>query len=166
MTKVSIFGFLMAEIALMGLVGVAQAQTSTQAPPGGVPPQVHLTVGFPGDVHIDLMPPVKNGGQVTIAAHLSLKNDSKTDTTLKASNDCETHTWTVTDKGGKVLDGHTICPMIFKPVSHPLPAGANFDQDEDVTLNGKVYADGGAYVLHYRFWGVSGDAHFTTSITH
>jgi len=118
------------------------------------PPAVTLEIALASPVSLPA------SGRADVPVTLTLRNGSAAPVTLTGSNECVTHTWTVTDAAGQDVDGRTICPMIYMPRTHVLAPG-EWRSNAVLTLDAGKYAAGGHYALHYRFWGVSADAAFS-----
>ena len=98
--------------------------------------------------------------EVAVPVVLRLANASDRAVTLKSSNRCEIRIWNVTDSSGGDVENHNICPMIYQPQAKPLAAGERQRATEKITLRAANYREGETYTLHYRFWGVFGEAKF------
>lgn len=120
------------------------------------PPAVTLKVGMPPAVTLPAQ------GKVQLHVELVLTNKSSSPVTLTGSNACVTHTWRITDPAGQLVDDRSICPMIYMPQSHVLEPG-EWRSDDTITVDSAKYRSGVRYTLHYRFWGVDGDAPFSAT---
>ena len=149
----------------IALTVVAIGPLSAQSEPASSNPnpQLRLIVGFPSNVRMDFAPKLKNPGVVVVKANITVINESRSDETLTAINECHSHTWTVTDNSSQTGQDGSICNMLFKPVFRKIRAGEKITAQEDVALSEANYRSRGSYTLHYRFWGVSGNVNFTTT---
>jgi hypothetical protein len=158
-TKMSKSRFaVIAAFASMGCIAIAACAAPAQPPPANPASDVTLAIQFPGDVNLSA---TQRTSQTIV---LTLTNNSSSAVTLERPNLCQAHTWTATDSAGQVIDGQSICPMIFIPVKQALPAHAPFAATESMSMDGSKYKDGAHYTLHYSFWGVSADAEFTAHL--
>lgn len=140
---------------------VAGCAARAQTPPADA---VTLAISFPNDIRIDRMLSAGAEQSVRTTAQLTLTNSSAMPVTLQRPNACHAHVWTVTDANGNTIDGRAICSMIFVPVKLSIAAHGTFTQAEAIILRGSRYQGGGHYTLHDTFWGVEGDAPFTTQV--
>jgi hypothetical protein len=143
--------------AVTSCIAIAACAAPAQ-PPANPASNVTLSIRFPSDVTLSA---TQRTPQTIV---LTLTNNSSSDVTLERPNFCQAHTWTATDPAGAMIDGQTICPMIFIPVKQVVPAHAPFTATESMPMDGSKYKDGAHYTLHYSFWGVSADAQFTAHI--
>ena len=120
------------------------------------PPPVTLKVGIPSPIALP------DQGKVELHVELVLTNPTAAAVTVTGSNRCVTHTWRVTDDQGNVVDDRSMCPMIYMPQEQMLAPG-DWRSDDGIVVDAAKYTDGGHYVLHYTFWGVSADAAFTVT---
>lgn len=120
------------------------------------PPDVTLKVLIPPT--ITLPRPIKT----ELHLELVLTNPGSTPVTLTGSNECVTHTWSITGSNGEVIDGRTICPMIYQLQSHTLMPG-EWRSRASIVIDAAKYTSGDLYTLHYMFWGVRGDAAFSVT---
>jgi hypothetical protein len=134
------------------------------APPPAPDGTLTLTAQFPADVTINKMPPVTPGAKTAETVKLTLTNSGAAPVTLQRPNDCQSHTWTVSDSSGQTIDDLSICPMIFMPVTLTIAAHGSSTGTEPVKIDNSKYQDGGHYTLHYAFWGISADAPFTVHV--
>jgi hypothetical protein len=134
----------------------AAAATGTTAPDG-----VFLSVAFPASVPMNVQPPEDDDRTQGAVASLSLAYLSQGAVSWQINNDCLTHTWTVTDASGAVVDSQNICPAIVQPVNKTLQAGQQANEDQTVGLHCFKYKEGQTYTLNYSYWGATGTANFT-----
>ena len=118
---------------------------------------VTLAVGLPAELTLGKPPTAQT-------INLTLVNNSAAAITLRKSNECETHLWTITDAGGAAVDDREMCMMIFMPVTVTIAAHGRFEAAESLTLDGAKFHDGARYTLHYRFWGIASDAPFMVHV--
>lgn len=148
----------------LGLSGSACAQDTGSAAGNEPAADATLAIQFPTQLTINLQPPSE--ARQTEDVTLTLTNTTKSDVTLEASNDCASHTWYITDANEQLVDGETMCPMIYEPVTLTIKAGQSFSATRQVTLTKAKYADGAKYKLNFSFWTIGGAAAFTAQVVH
>jgi hypothetical protein len=130
-----------------------------------VPLGVGLSLGFPTPIQMFAGgdPPDPNGKQDVTAEYL-LTDLTNITITLKANSDCESHTWTVTDPSGTVVDSSGPCTQVMLPVSVDVPPGKPVSGESLVSLHVPAYKEGTTYTIHYKAFGVEGTGDFTVTL--
>jgi hypothetical protein len=153
-------GFAFAAVfALASCIALVACAAPAQSPPANPASAVTLAIQFPSDIALSA---AQRAPQTIV---LTLTNNSAGTVALERPNFCQAHTWTATGSSGQVVDGQSICPMIFIPVKQVLPPHAPFTATESLSMDGSKYKDGARYTLHYSFWGVNADAQFTAHLS-
>jgi hypothetical protein len=125
---------------------------------------VAVALGFPTPVQMF------GGGEVDpnrtqdVAAEYEFTNLTNGPVTLKANNDCEAHTWSVTDSAGTVVDHSGACPQVVQPVTLDVAPGKPADGSSTVSLHVFDYKAGETYTIHYVAFGAEATGTFTVDL--
>ena len=142
-------------ILALTVAGIAAPAWADDAAPSNV----YLSVQYPDDVGMDVLPPVDPDRTESPTATLNLANLGDTPATWQADPNCRT-SWTVTDPSGAVIDQSAACAP-GTPAPKTLTSGGQ-EQDSVVTpLHVFKYQEGTKYTIHLTYFGIKGDATFT-----
>jgi hypothetical protein len=133
----------------------------------GIVPDVEVKTTFPAEVHVDLMPPVKDNGFVNQKFHVTLKNNSGKDLLLMASNPCTVSDWQILEASGnanQVKAKADFCIQVL--VTHLVKPGETLAADDVARIDGKLLKDGASYKFRYKFFGYEAESNFKAAITH
>jgi hypothetical protein len=146
------------------LAGAALADTPAAAPAPPVPLGVGASLGFPTPVEMfGGGDPDPNRTQ-DVTAEYALTNLTNQPITLTAASDCASHSWTVTNPAGAVIDQSAPCPVGGAPVTVQVPLGSSPSGQSLVSLHVFQYAAGLTYTIHYSAFGVVSTGDFQVTL--
>ncbi|HTQ14701.1 MAG TPA: hypothetical protein VMH86_12580 [Rhizomicrobium sp.] len=125
---------------------------------------VGMSLGFPTPIQMFAGGDPEPGRTQDVTAEYLLTDLANEVINLKADNDCDAHSWTVTDPSGTVVDQSAACAAGGQPVTLAVPPGKPVDQTQTVSLHVFDYQEGVTYTIHYKAYGVEGTANFTVSL--
>jgi hypothetical protein len=144
-----------------GAVYAADAAASDAAAPADTTPAgVVFAMGFPETVNMDNHGASDPNRVQTIVAQFSFTNLTDRPITLNAQNECQSHTWTVTNAAGSVVESQSICPQVVQPVSLDVTAGEPVMEKQPINLHVFDYNEGQTYTLSYNYFGLTAQAKF------
>jgi hypothetical protein len=138
----------------------APAEAGTAQPDAGAPAGLFGAMGFPSTVHMDNHGVADPNRVESVPVTFQLTNLTDQTITLKSPNDCQSHTWTVTDASGVVVDGQSVCPQVMQPVSLDVPAGKPVDKELTINMHVFKYNEGQTYTLTFNYFGLTQEAKF------
>jgi len=145
------YGLVLA-LAAAGLAAPAWADDAA-------PRNVYLSAQFPGDVGMDVLPPVDPDRTESPTASLDLANLGDTPATWQADPNCAI-AWTVTDPSGAVIDQSAACAP-GTPETKTLNSGQQLQDSAVTPLHVFKYQEGTKYTVHFTYFGIKTDADFT-----
>jgi hypothetical protein len=140
---------------------VSAAMLAAAAPAAADPPiGVGISLGFPTPIQMFAGGDPDPTRTQDVLADYNLDDLTDSPITLTASNDCEAHTWTVTDSTGAVVDHSADCPQVVQPVSETVVQGKQTSGESTVSLHVFDYKEGQTYTIHYKAFGVETTSDF------
>ncbi len=130
-------------------------------------PDVDVKTTFPAEVHVNLMPPVKDDGFVEQKFHVTLKNNTGKDLALIASSPCTISDWQILETSGAANQAKAkpgMCIQVL--VTHVVKPGETLATDDIARIDGKLLHDGASYKFRYKFFGYESESSFKAIITH
>ncbi|HEX3674838.1 MAG TPA: hypothetical protein VHU87_11230 [Rhizomicrobium sp.] len=146
------------------MAGTAMADTAPPAPAAPAALGVAESLGFPSPVEMfGGGDPDPNRTQDVTAEYL-LSNLTNQPVTLTADSDCASHTWTVTDPTGAVVEQSLPCPAGGTPVTLVVPQGKPTSGQSIVTLHVFDYKADTTYTIHYKAFGAGATGDFQVTL--
>ena len=124
---------------------------------------VVLNLGFPASIQMFAGGDVDPARTQDVTAAYDLTNLTDAVVTLTANNDCESHSWTVTDAAGTTVESSGACAQVMQPVTQDVPIGKTVSGESTVSLHVFDYKEGQNYTIHYKAFGAGGTADFAVS---
>jgi hypothetical protein len=140
------------------------AANAPAAPPPSVPLGVASSMGFPDSVPMNAMPPADMGRGQQVIVQYELSNLANATVTLKADSPCQSHSWSVTDATGAIVEQQPACLQVLQPVTLDVPVGKPLDTRDMITLHVFNYIAGVTYTFHDNYWGLASTATFTVQL--